>query len=51
MEKNTRIVFLDWLRAIACFMVILVHCIEPFYLGGPEGTFIAFLPKSKYLVG
>lgn len=41
MEKNVRIVFLDWLRAIACFMVILVHCIEPFYLGGPEGTFIA----------
>lgn len=22
-------------------MVMLVHCIEPFYLGGPEGTFIA----------
>ena len=36
-----RIVFLDWLRFIACFMVILVHCIEPFYLGGPEGTYIA----------
>lgn len=36
-----RVVFLDWLRVIACFMVILVHCIEPFYLGGPEGTYIA----------
>lgn len=36
-----RIVFLDWLRVIACFMVILVHSIEPFYLGGPEGTYIA----------
>lgn len=35
-----RIVFLDYLRAVACFMVILVHCIEPFYLGG-EGTYIA----------
>ena len=34
-----RIVFLDYLRFIACFMVIFVHCIEPFYLGG-EGTFI-----------
>ena len=32
-----RIVFLDYLRFIACFMVIIVHCIEPFYLGG-EGT-------------
>lgn len=40
-DTQQRIVFLDWLRAIACFMVILVHCIEPFYLGGPEGTYIA----------
>jgi surface polysaccharide O-acyltransferase-like enzyme len=35
-----RIVFLDYLRVVACFMVILVHSIEPFYLGG-EGTFVA----------
>ncbi len=41
MENGNRIVFLDWLRVIACFMVILVHCIEPFYLGGPEGTYIS----------
>ncbi len=41
MKNNKRIVFLDWLRFIACFMVMLVHCIEPFYLGGPEGTYIA----------
>ncbi len=41
MENTNRIVFLDWLRIIACFMVILVHSIEPFYLGGPEGTYIA----------
>ncbi len=41
MENYNRIVFLDWLRVIACFMVILVHSIEPFYLGGPEGTYIA----------
>ncbi len=39
--NSSRIVFLDWLRVIACFMVILVHSIEPFYLGGPEGTYIA----------
>ncbi len=44
MKNTDRIIFLDWLRVIACFMVILVHCIEPFYLGGPEGTYIA----SKY---
>ena len=41
MTSNNRIVFLDWLRFIACFMVMLVHCIEPFYLGGAEGTYIA----------
>ncbi len=34
-----RIVFLDWVRVIACFMVILTHATEPFYLGG-EGTLI-----------
>lgn len=36
---NSRIVFLDYLRVIACLMVIIVHCVEPFYLGG-EGTLI-----------
>ena len=39
MTDNKRIIFLDWLRVFACFMVILVHCIEPFYLGG-AGTHI-----------
>lgn len=39
MEKE-RIVFLDWLRVVACLMVIITHCTEPFYLGG-EGTYIA----------
>ena len=38
-SRTGRVVFLDYLRLIACFMVILVHCIEPFYLGG-EGTLI-----------
>lgn len=41
MGNKSRVVFLDWLRAIACFMVILVHCIEPFYYGGELGTYIA----------
>lgn len=41
MEKfsTERVVFLDYLRVIACFMVIMVHSCEPFYLGG-KGTFI-----------
>jgi len=38
-EEKNRIVFLDWMRVIACFMVILVHSIEPFYLGG-KGTYV-----------
>lgn len=46
MEKE-RIVFLDYLRVIACFMVILVHSTEPFYLGG-EGTYIA--SKADYFL-
>lgn len=39
-NSDDRIFFLDYVRAVACFLVILVHCIEPFYLGG-EGTYIA----------
>lgn len=38
--NKERVYFLDYLRVAACFMVILVHCIEPFYLGG-NGTYIA----------
>lgn len=38
-DSKERVVFLDWLRVAACLMVIAVHSIEPFYLGG-EGTYI-----------
>ena len=31
-----RIVFLDYLRVMACFMVLIVHATEPYYLD-PEG--------------
>ena len=34
--RNERIVFLDWMRAAACFMVMTIHSAEPFYLGGTE---------------
>lgn len=44
-----RIVFLDYLRVVACFMVILVHSIEPFYLGG-EGTYVASLSDARWVV-
>lgn len=36
---SQRIVWVDWMRVAACFMVILVHSTEPFYLGG-EGSLI-----------
>lgn len=43
MTTQSRIVFLDWLRVIACFMVMAIHSAEPFYLGGeaPNITAIA----------
>ena len=39
--QNGRIAFLDYLRVIACFMVMAIHACEPFYLGGDQGTYIA----------
>ncbi len=39
-SAGRRIVFLDYLRVAACFMVIFVHSIEPFYLDA-DGTYIA----------
>lgn len=35
-----RFEWVDWLRITAIFFVIIVHCTEPFYLGG-EGSLIA----------
>ncbi len=37
-EEGQRIIFLDFLRVIACFMVILVHACEFYYLNA-EGVF------------
>ena len=34
MKNENRVVWVDWMRVAACFMVILVHATEPFYLGG-----------------
>lgn len=44
MESTTkneleRIIWIDWMRVASCFMVILVHSTEPFYLGG-DGALI-----------
>ena len=37
LRTENRVVWVDWLRVAACFMVLLVHSTEPFYLGG-EGS-------------
>ena len=34
-----REIWIDWMRVAACFLVILTHSCEPFYLGG-EGSLI-----------
>jgi surface polysaccharide O-acyltransferase-like enzyme len=33
LKTENRVVWVDWLRVAACFMVIVVHATEPFYLG------------------
>ena len=40
-SAGRRIVFLDYLRVAACFMVIFVHSIEPFYLDA-DGTYTRY---------
>lgn len=39
-QERERVVWIDWMRVLACFMVMIVHSTEPFYLGG-EGALIA----------
>lgn len=39
LKTENRVVWVDWLRVAACFMVIVVHATEPFYLGG-QGSLI-----------
>lgn len=38
--ESKREIWVDWMRVIACFMVMVVHSTEPFYLGG-DGALIA----------
>ena len=44
--NKKREIWIDWLRVTACFLVMLTHACEPFYLGG-EGSLI--LTKSDAL--
>lgn len=38
MKDAQRIGFADWLRVVACFLVMLVHASENFYVGGLTST-------------
>ena len=38
-QERKREVWIDWMRVAACFMVLIVHSTEPFYLGG-DGALI-----------
>ena len=38
-DNAERVIWIDWLRVTACFLVMMTHCCEPFYLGG-EGSLI-----------
>ena len=37
--NQKREIWIDWLRVVACFLVMLTHSTEPFYLGG-QGSLI-----------
>lgn len=39
-KYNDREVWVDWMRVLACFMVMVVHSTEPFYLGGDGGQIL-----------
>ena len=39
MDTTNREIWLDWMRVTACFLVMMTHACEPFYLGG-EGSLI-----------
>ena len=37
MAKKERIVFIDYIRMVACFLVMLVHASESFYAADTSG--------------
>ena len=49
MEQSyqNREIWIDWLRVTACFLVMLTHSTEPFYLGG-EGSLILTRPDAVW---
>ena len=48
MQDSQRIVFIDYIRVIACFLVMLVHSSESFYAGSASGLAgdVAMVPNE-----
>ena len=46
-SAQTRIEFLDYLRVVACFMVLAIHSAEPFYLERRDS--ISYFDKITFL--
>ncbi|MBR7180313.1 MAG: acyltransferase [Kiritimatiellae bacterium] len=49
MNENKRIAFLDYLRVVACFMVMAIHASEPYYLGGEAPNVTRISSKTDML--
>lgn len=49
-SDSSRVVFLDWMRFLACFLVMLTHSVEPFYLGG-QGTLVQTQSDALWVTG
>lgn len=47
-NEESRIVFLDWLRILACLMVMVVHACEAFYFDGDGNTSFASLADARW---
>lgn len=47
LNVRKREVWVDWMRVTACFMVMVVHSTEPFYLGG-DGSLINSLADARW---
>ena len=51
MTGQTRVTFLDYLRVVAIFMVLLVHACENYYFGDDGGLLIQSLSDARWVVG
>ena len=49
--NEARVVFLDWLRVIACFMVMVVHACEAFYFNDAGETCFRSPSDARWAVG